>query len=304
MAKIIPYNIVFVNMDTLSNTLMWDGQLTAGLANGATEVKTGDFVFALRDNHVVAAGRISEPQHNAKHKSGRIQNGHIPDRWVRMNLHATPVPVALSSREVEMIKATAAKHGCSYPGFEEVLPVATNSMPCFDSLFSQCSRYATSRQTERFLLVARLLSRKDKIGHEKIKLLWALDGNGPTKEIVLERDKHRIVSDHELVLVATRIVPWETCTDFERTDPNNYVLMDGQLAEHFAMGMVTFEDNGNQLQDPAMDRDAFDSWVDPAFCLPELTAQQKEYMAYHRKHVFKQWRTNAPKATSASDNAS
>jgi hypothetical protein len=49
-----------------------------------------------------------------------------------------------------------------------------------------------------------------------------------------------------------------------------------------------------------MDEDAFDPWVDPHFCLPELTPRQKEFVAYHRKHVFKQWRTGAPKPMYAS----
>lgn len=79
-----------------------------------------------------------------------------------------------------------------------------------------------------------------------------------------------------------------------RLDPDNYVLMDEQLAEHFNAALVTFQDDGVQVRDPYMDEDAFDPWVDPHFCLPELTPSQKEFMAYHRKYVFKQWRTGAP----------
>ena len=90
-------------------------------------------------------------------------------------------------------------------------------------------------------------------------------------------------------------MPWEACSDFERSDPNNYILLDEQLADHFSMGLISFRSTGKQIQDAAMDKDAFDPWVDNDFNLPALNKQQKLYMAYHRAHVFQQWRSGLPK---------
>jgi hypothetical protein len=300
MKTIRQNNITFVNLDTVTNVFIWHGQLTASLSGAVDDIVIGDVVFALRGGKIVAAGRITELQYHVTYQSPRDRKGHISKRWVRMNLHTAANPATLSKDEVKVLRATAAEYGCPYPKFQDVLAIPKKNTGCFESLMSEL--YCLSRHVHKPADRAHSKETIHLLGHAdiktpiKVKLCQALGGNGEIKKTVLERDEHRIDSDHELDLVATRIVPWEACSNNEmRLDPDNYVLMDEQLAEHFNAGLVTFQDDGVQVQDPAMDEDAFDPWVDLHFCLPELTQRQKEFLAYHRKHVFKQWRNGAPK---------
>ena len=300
MKNIRQNNITFINLDAATNVFIWHGQLTANLHGAVDDILIGDVVFALRGGTVVAAGRITEQQFHVTYQSPRDRKGHISKRWVRMNLHAAANPALLSTEEADVLRATAAVYGCDFPDFQNVLAIPKKSTACFASLLSEL--YCLSRQVhkpaDRFHAeeIIHLMGRTEIKAPIKVELCQALVGNGPIRKTVLERDEHRIESDHDLELVATRIVPWEACPNSDmRLSPDNYILMDEQLAEHFGCGLVTFNDDGIQVQDPAMDEDAFDPWVDPHFCLPELTPRQKEFMAYHRKHVFKQWRTGAPK---------
>ena len=122
----------------------------------------------------------------------------------------------------------------------------------------------------------------------------ALFDRGTLADFIYEKDEPRSETDHEPDWVATRIVPWNCCTDVERADANNYILLDKQLAENFSLGLVSFLDSGEQLQDEAMDEDAFNPWMDRGFDLPLLNEEQRTYLAWHRAHAFKKWRTGWP----------
>lgn len=253
MKSIRQNNITFVNLDTVTNVFIWHGQLTANLRGALDDILIGDIVFALRGGKVVAAGRITEQDFHVPHQSPRDRKGHISKRWVRMNLHTAANSVSLSKDEVKVLRAAAAESGCPYPKFQDVLAIPKKSTSCFDSLLSQL--YNLSRQVHKpadrihSKEVVRLLGRTDIKAPVKVKLCQALGGNGAIKKAVLARDEHRIDSDHDLDLVAARIVPWEACSDDDmRLDPDNYVLMDEQLAEHFHAGLVTFQDDGVQIR--------------------------------------------------------
>ena len=299
MSTMSENSVMFVNLDTVTNVFVWDGQLTASLDGAGGDVRVGDIAIALRGGYVVAVGRITERSSLVTSGYGAGKNWYAYKVWVRMNLRPEPLPVLLSAKQQNALMATAKQYGRAYPGFKNVLAIPQANMPCFTPLLNRLRsslrferRQAEQIQSSRLF---HIMDRDDISGEAKIILSNALCCRGELAELVYARDEHRNDTDHELDWVATRIVPWEACTDEERTDPNNYVLMDEQLAEHFAMGMVSFRNTGNQIYDSAMDTDAFDSSVDPDFKLPALNKHQKKYMAYHRAHVYKQWRSGLPK---------
>lgn len=292
-------NVMFVNLDTVTDVFVWDGQLTASLDGAGADVRVGDIAVALRGGYAVAAGRITKRSSLETCGNGAGANWYAYKVWVRMNLCPEPLPVLLSAKQRNALMATAKQYGRAYPGFKNVLAIPRANTPCFTPLLNRLrSSLQFDRRQAEHIQSARLfhiMGRDDIGGETKIILSNALCCRGELAELVYARDEHRNDTDHELDWVATRIVPWEACTDEERTDPNNYVLMDEQLAEHFAMGLVSFRNTGNQIYDSAMDTDAFDSSVDPYFKLPALNKHQKKYMAYHRAHVYKQWRSGLPK---------
>lgn len=256
----------------------------------------GDIVIALRGEKVVGAGRISD-RYFFRMYAGR--DSYIAKRWVMMNITPAPTPLLLSKKQRNILQAAALKYGSKFPGFGSVLGMQATDFPHFESLLA---KMRTCIETQGSLVqrlhateTLKIMNRNDISDTEKVNLCLALAGKGQVGDAVLDRDHDRIESDHELDLVATRIVPWEACSDAERLDPDNYILMDSQLAEQFAAGLVSYRNTGNPFHDSAMDEDIFDPWIDPYFQLPALNTKQKKYMAYHRKYVYKQWRTYAPK---------
>jgi hypothetical protein len=288
-------NIVFVDLDTVTNVFVWDHQLTANLCGAVEDVKVGDIVFALRNGRVSAARRISRCAYGLTPFEYRF-----PSISVRMNLHAEPEPILLSCEQKAVLIANAVRYRVAFHRCRNALAISPYDTQCFEGIVNKVRRSSLSlvshpQQSFHLDEISRIVARTDSNKEEKLVLCEALLGRGDIERIVFERDADRLESDHELDLVATRIVPWEACSDEARLDPDNHVLMDRQLAEHFSMGLVSFRGSGKQIQDPAMNKEAFDPWVDPDFCLPKMNERQRQYMAYHRAHIFKQWRCGLPK---------
>lgn len=285
-------NLLFINMDTVTNVWIWREQLTARLADMRASVKVGDIVIALRNGSAMAVGRITA--------RGTVEsNGYLSRVWVRMNLGQKHMPIPLSEKQKAVLKATAQENGCAYPGFDSALVIPLADAAHFSKfstkIYGEESQASSPKKGKRNQQLLFTMRRTDITDVAKVSLCNALLARGDLADAIFHRDQRRIDTDHELDLVPTRIVPWECCTDFERTDPNNYILLDVQLADHFEVGLISFFKNGNQIQDPAMDEDAFDPWVDRYFTLPKLNKDQKKYMDWHREHVFKQWRSDRSK---------
>ncbi len=299
MRTISQNNVVVVNLDTVTRVFSWSGQLSACMAGANSNVKVGDIAFALRHGYVVAAGRVTECSFWQMGGSKKNKVGLISKVWVRMNLYPELSQATLSATQKAALKASAQRHGCAYPDFEDVLAIDAADTQHFAPLASllqgaQCM-VSTMKRDEQAEQLLHIIARADISAEAKIRLCDALRASGNLAVRIYDRDEHRSVTDHELDWVATRIVPWEASSDIERLDANNYILLDAQLADHFAMGLVSFQSTGEQTHDPAMDHDAFDPWVDCDFNLPTLNKHQKKYLAYHRAHVFQQWRSGMPK---------
>lgn len=93
--------------------------------------------------------------------------------------------------------------------------------------------------------------------------------------------------EHELLLVASHIKPWSVCSNAERLDSNNGILLSAMVDRLFDKGLVSFSEDGSVLVAPSLSKSdriacAIDSW-------PKLTlsAESKGYMAYHRLVEFK-----------------
>ena len=296
MNSISNNNIVFVDLKTVTDVFIWDHQLTAPIIGAVDGYNVGDYVIALSGEKVVGAGRISDRYFVQMYEGGGMR---ITKRFMRMNITPAPRPELLSEQQQRVLRAAALEHGCKFPGLTCVLGIRPGNEDCFASLLGRmrgCIKsIGSSMEQWQSAKTLETMARADISDEMKVDLCEALAGQGKLGDAVFDRDFDRIDSDHDLDLAATRIVPWEVCSDDERLDPDNYVLIDSQLAEHFAAGLISFRDSGNQFHDTAMAEEAFDPWVDPEFQLPSLNAQQKKYMAYHRKYVYKQWRTNAQK---------
>lgn len=93
--------------------------------------------------------------------------------------------------------------------------------------------------------------------------------------------------EQDQLLVASHIKPWKVCTNAERLDSSNGILLSALVDRLFDKGLVSFSEDGAVIVSPSL------STSDRAKCGIEqwqqlqLTAQSKLYMEYHRAVEFK-----------------
>lgn len=93
------------------------------------------------------------------------------------------------------------------------------------------------------------------------------------------------ISNPEL-LIASHIKPWNACTNSERLDSQNGILLSALIDRLFDRGLVTFSGEGKLLISPML------SESDGEFCNlasakpVKLTEKNRVYLAYHREFEF------------------
>ncbi|MDH6183592.1 HNH endonuclease signature motif containing protein [Polaromonas sp. CG_23.6] len=93
--------------------------------------------------------------------------------------------------------------------------------------------------------------------------------------------------EHDQLLIASHIKPWKVCTNAERLDSSNGILLSALVDRLFDKGLITFSQGGAAIVSPWL------STNDKAKCGIEnwqalqLTARSKRYMEYHRAVEFK-----------------
>ena len=125
---------------------------------------------------------------------------------------------------------------------------------------------------------------------ERQYLRAARVGQGRFRTALLERYGGRCaaagISNAEL-LVASHIKPWEACTNGERLDPDNGVLLSALMDRLFDRGLITFSDDGAVISSPLL------SPEDQVLCgisgriAIQFPAGSRGYLAYHRRVEFK-----------------
>ncbi len=89
------------------------------------------------------------------------------------------------------------------------------------------------------------------------------------------------------LLMASHIKPWNACTNQERLDPNNGILLSPLIDKLFDRGLITFEDDGAIRQSPCL------SPTDRIKCLLDdvsrfkLSPKSAHYMEFHRVFVYR-----------------
>ena len=93
--------------------------------------------------------------------------------------------------------------------------------------------------------------------------------------------------DNEHLLRVTQIKPWSDCTDrSEQLDPHNCLLLSALWDAAFESGLVTFDDGGKSILSEELKHCKKSiTQFKPKFRIV-LTEKQKNYMQWHREHVF------------------
>jgi len=135
-----------------------------------------------------------------------------------------------------------------------------------------------------------LRRRKDLGPREKKVLVKARRGQGAYRERLLEIEKScRItgLSDPRH-LRASHMKPWIVCSDAEKLDGSNGLLLSPHIDHLFDRGYITFSARGELLISRELDPRVLRVWgVDRVRSAGTFTARQRKYLAYHRHEVFR-----------------
>ena len=89
------------------------------------------------------------------------------------------------------------------------------------------------------------------------------------------------------LLVASHIKPWKACTNNERLDPENGILLSALIDRLFDRGLITFNEDGGIIVSPLLSsRDSVKCGLEHTYSIA-LSKQSQLYMHYHRTIEFK-----------------
>jgi hypothetical protein len=125
---------------------------------------------------------------------------------------------------------------------------------------------------------------------EREYLQSARRGQGEFRKALLDRYPEGCpvtgISNPDL-LIASHIKPWRTCTNMERLDPHNGILLSAMMDRLFDKGLISFHEDGSMLISPRVSaHDAMRCGLNGTEPL-SLSGKSKEYLDYHRAIEFK-----------------
>jgi len=91
---------------------------------------------------------------------------------------------------------------------------------------------------------------------------------------------------HSDLLVASHVKPWRVCSNVERLDPENGILLSGLVDRLFDAGLITFDDGGYIIVSPQLSADDAARSALASAAKINLSKASELYMIYHRDAVF------------------
>ncbi len=130
---------------------------------------------------------------------------------------------------------------------------------------------------------------------EKVALIKARRGQGIFKDNVMAIEKAcRITQvDNPVHLIGSHIKPWRDCSNAERLDGENGLLLTPSIDHLFDRGFISFEGTGEVLVSPRADDLSLRRMgirVGERINVGSFSRQQKTFLDFHRDKIFLQAR--------------
>lgn len=125
---------------------------------------------------------------------------------------------------------------------------------------------------------------------ERVYLRAARIGQGDFRDGLVRRFRGRcpvtLLENLEL-LVASHIKPWSACSNPERLDPENGILLSALVDKLFDRGLLSFGDNGDPIFSPMLSKEDLERLRVHCVSSVRLTEANRRYLEYHRRARFK-----------------
>lgn len=128
---------------------------------------------------------------------------------------------------------------------------------------------------------------------QRIALVKARRGQGTYRKNLLRIEKQcRITKvDNPIHLVGSHIKPWRDCSNEERLDGENGLLLTPSIDHMFDRGFISFNGSGELLVSPRADYVSLSRMGLPVkehINVGEFTSEQRSYLEFHRDQVLLQ----------------
>ncbi len=137
---------------------------------------------------------------------------------------------------------------------------------------------------------AQIQQRTDIGPTEKIQLSKSRRGQGVYRSNLEKFEKRCRLTGlkNRSHLRASHIKPWRACSDAEKLDGNNGLLLSPHVDHLFDRGYISFTDAGDLLVADSLDRRVLTTWGLSTPCnVGGFRSEQCKYLAYHRLEVFR-----------------
>lgn len=125
---------------------------------------------------------------------------------------------------------------------------------------------------------------------EKLELIKSRRGQGVyRKNLELFEKRCRVTGLADRAhLRASHIKPWCVCTDSEKLDGHNGLLLSPHVDHLFDAGYISFTDSGDLLVADALKTRVLQTWAIVLPChVGTFLPEQSKYLTYHRRNVFR-----------------
>ncbi|WP_336202947.1 HNH endonuclease [Pseudomonas guariconensis] len=125
---------------------------------------------------------------------------------------------------------------------------------------------------------------------EREQLVRSRVGQGSFRLRVLKIEKSCRVTNvaDERFLIASHIKPWKDCSNIERLDGHNGLMLAPHIDRLFDRGWISFKDNGDLLVANESLLAVMSAWgFNACLNVGSFSAKQRAYLEYHRSEVFR-----------------
>ena len=95
------------------------------------------------------------------------------------------------------------------------------------------------------------------------------------------------------LLIASHIKPWSVCSDAERIDCYNGLLLSPTYDKAFDLGLISFDHQGQIMVIDSFKQDATLLGISASALVTGYTAMHDRYMRFHRAHIYASAKTAA-----------
>jgi hypothetical protein len=123
----------------------------------------------------------------------------------------------------------------------------------------------------------------------RLDLVESRVGQGQFRKMVLRKEPICRVTGTSIpdFLIASHIKPWRNCSNEERLDANNGLMLAPHIDRLFDKGWISFSDHGDLLISRSLSEEILRLWsLTAEQNVGEFNSSQANFLAYHRSNIF------------------